>query len=69
MNIKMSVKVALARHDMTVKELAERMGVSRTRVYDIIKQPAPRITTIQKVADAFDMRVSGFIALGETEKP
>lgn len=69
MNIKMSVKVALARRDMTVKELAERMGVSRTRVYDIIKQPAPLITTVEKVADAFDMRVSEFIALGEVERP
>lgn len=65
MNIKMSVKIAMARHDMSVRELAEKMGVSRTRVYEIIKQPAPLITTVQKVANAFGMRVSDFIALGE----
>lgn len=68
MNIKMSVKIAMARHDMTVRELAEKMEVSRTRVYEIIKQPAPLITTVQKVANAFGMRVSDFIALGESEE-
>ncbi len=65
MNVKISVKVALARNDMTVRELAEKMGVSRARVYDIINQPSPLITTIENVANAFGMKVSEFIALGE----
>lgn len=65
MNVQKSINVALAKKQMTRQELAERMGVTRTRVYAIAQQKAVRHETIRRIADALDMKASEFIALGE----
>lgn len=65
MNIKKSLKVAMARNDFTAQDVADRMGVSRTRIYSIVSQVSPRNETIERLANVFDMKVSEFISLGE----
>ncbi|WVH05536.1 hypothetical protein KKJFFJLC_00041 [Vibrio phage vB_VpaS_PGB] len=65
MDIKKSISVALAKKGMTRQQLADLMGVSRTRVYAIAQQKAAKHETIEKVASALEMKVSEFIALGE----
>jgi len=65
MNIRKSISVALAQKDINRVQLAEIMGVSRQRVYAIALQKSVRRETIMKLAAAFDMKVSEFIALGE----
>ena len=65
MNLKKSISVALAIQELTRDELAEKMGVSRARVYAIAQQKAAKHETLEKVAKALGLKVSEFIALGE----
>ncbi len=65
MNAGKSIKVAMAKRDITQKDLAERMGVSRQYVSQMISSEQIGIGTINKLADVFGMKVSEFLALGE----
>lgn len=65
MNAGKSIKVAMAKRDITQKDLAERMGVSRQYVSQMIGSEQIGIGTINKLAETFGMKVSEFLALGE----
>lgn len=66
MHIGKSVRIALVKQGLTVKDLAERMKVGVDRVYQLRRtRISASCDAIEKLAKAFDMPVSEFIALGE----
>lgn len=65
MNIGKSIKVALAKKDMNQQDLAEKMKVSKPYVSQLAGREHAGMGTVVLLADAFDMKVSDFVALGE----
>jgi transcriptional regulator with XRE-family HTH domain len=65
MNLGKSINIARAKHGLLVKELAERLGMSPTSLSQLTAQTSCTGATLQKLAKAFDMKVSEFVALGE----
>lgn len=65
MNIKKSINVACAQRGWSKKQLAEKMQVTRQRISNIGQQKSPRHETVEKLANAFGLKASEFIALGE----
>lgn len=65
MNFRRSLKLALAQRDMTQKALAEQLGMRETSLSQLAAQTSCTGATLQKIAEAFDMKVSEFVALGE----
>lgn len=65
MNFRRSLKLALAQRDMTQKALAEQLGMRETSMSQLAAQTSCTGATLQKIAEAFDMKVSEFVALGE----
>jgi transcriptional regulator with XRE-family HTH domain len=65
MNLGKSINVARAKHGLKAKELAERLGMTQTSLSQLSAQTSCTGATLQKLAAAFDMKVSEFIALGE----
>lgn len=65
MNFRRSLKLALAQRDMTQKALAEKLGMRETSMSQLAAQTSCTGATLQKIADAFGMKVSEFVALGE----
>lgn len=65
MNFRKSLKLALAQRDMKQKELAEKLGMLETSLSQLASQTSCTGATLQKIADAFDMKVSEFVSLGE----
>lgn len=65
MNIKKSVNIALANKELTKHDLSKRLGVSRARLYAMLKQQSINTETLHLIAKALDMKTSELIALGE----
>lgn len=65
MNLRKSIKMCLAEKGMAQKDLAEKLGMSQTSMSQLAAQKSCTGATLQKLADAFDMKVSEFVALGE----
>lgn len=65
MNFRKSLKLALIQNDMTQKALAAQLGIRETSMSQLAAQSSCTGATLQKIADAFGMKVSEFIALGE----
>lgn len=65
MNLRRSIKTALAQRDMTQKALAEKLGMLETSISQLAAQKSCQGATLVKLATAFDMKVSEFVALGE----
>lgn len=65
MNIKKSVKIALLNNDKDMWWLAERLGTTRPWASTLINKRSINQGNIEKLAAAFNMKVSEFIALGE----
>lgn len=65
MNLKKALKIALAQKGMTYIELAEKMGVTKARLYNLKENS--NTSSIQAIASSLGMKVSEFIALGEDE--
>lgn len=65
MNFRRSLKLALAQRDMTQKSLALKLGMRETSMSQLAAQTSCTGATLQKIAEAFDMKVSEFVALGE----
>lgn len=65
MNIRKSVMIALAQRDMKQKDLAEQLGMSQGSMSQLLSQTSCTGATLQKLAGAFDMKVSEFVAIGE----
>lgn len=65
MNIKKSIKIALAKADKRQSWLANKLDMKEASLSSIIHVNKPSSANISRIAGAFDMRVSEFIALGE----
>ena len=65
MNVGKSIKVALAKKDMSQAALAKKMGLTHTWVSALANKPKASTATIEALALQFDMKVSEFLALGE----
>lgn len=65
MHLGRSLKVALARANMNQTQLAAKLCLSPRWVNKIANQPGGSMQTIQLLADAFGMKPSDFIKLGE----
>jgi plasmid maintenance system antidote protein VapI len=65
MNIGISIKVALAKRGINQKALAEKMGTTPAAISQLAAQESCTGATIKKLADAFGMKASEFVALGE----
>lgn len=65
MNLRKSVMIALASKEMKQKDLADQLGMSQGSMSQLVNQKSCTGATLQKLAGAFDMKVSEFVALGE----
>jgi len=66
MNLGISIKVACSKHGMERKELAERVGISKTNISMMANgRIGCKLATLELLAKEFDLKVSEFIALGE----
>ena len=65
MNLRKSVMIAMAQRDMKHKDLADKVGMSQGSMSQLLGQTSCTGATLQKLADAFDLKVSDFIKLGE----
>lgn len=65
MNLRKSVMLALASKEMMQKDLAKQLGMSQGSMSQLVNQKSCTGATLQKLAGAFDMKVSDFVALGE----
>lgn len=65
MNIGKSLKVALVKRDMTQTDLAKKMNVHLQWVNKLANSDSASQASIMGLAEALDMKVSEFIALGE----
>lgn len=65
MNAGKSIKVALAKREMSQKELAEKMKTSTPYISQLVGRDHIGMGTVILLADAFEMKVSEFLALGE----
>ena len=65
MNIGKSLKIALAKNELTTNELAEKAGISRNYASMLKGHKTCGGVMLKSLADSFDMPVSEFIALGE----
>lgn len=67
MNIGKSLKIALAQRELKQPWLATKLGLTRQQVSNIANTEHASGTTIDKVAKAFNMEASEFVALGEID--
>ena len=67
MNVGRSIKIALAKSDKNFTWLARELGVSKQQVSKWNNNCYVGSMTIARLASAFNMKASEFIALGENE--
>ena len=68
MNIGKSIKVGLAIKEMKSHELAKAVGKTEQTVsYWANGKSDPKLPDVERIADAFGVKVSTFIAWGEHE--
>lgn len=60
-----SVKKLCVDKGITMKELANKMGVNKTTLYSAIRNGNPTLSTIENIAKGLDVKVSEVIAGGE----
>jgi len=65
MNIGKSIRVALAKKEMSQQDLAKKMEVSKPYVSQLAGRAHAGMGTVVLLADAFNMKVSEFLELGE----
>ena len=66
LNIKKSIKLSLAINDMNQRDLAEKTGMSEGAISRLTRgNNGVTQYSLMKIAKAFDIPVSEFVALGE----
>lgn len=65
MNIGKSLKMSLLKNDMEQSDLAGKMGIHQSHVSKISCGKTITTETLERMAAAFNMKVSEFIAIGE----
>lgn len=65
MDIGKSVRICMARDQITGKELAEKLGMREQSMYRLKNEKSTTGQRISQIAKVFGMKASEFIALGE----
>jgi transcriptional regulator with XRE-family HTH domain len=65
MNIGKSLKISLLKINMEQSDLAEKIGIHQSHVSKISCGKTITTETLERLAVAFNMKVSEFIAVGE----
>lgn len=65
MNIGKSLKIALLKHNMEQSDLAEKIGIHQSNISRISCGKTITTETLGRLAAAFNMKVSEFLAIGE----
>lgn len=60
-----ATKRACIDKDMTISDLAIKMGVNRKTLYSAISNGNPRLSTINGIAYSLDIKTSELIGMGE----
>lgn len=66
MNVKKSVQLLLLKNDRNMVWLAEELGITRQASYQLINRRTFTPANLERLAELFDLKVSEFIALGES---
>lgn len=66
MDIAKSITVALKNSGMRQLDLAEKMGIHKAGISQIISRNCVNTDTLMRIADALDMKASELIQLGES---
>ena len=65
MDIAKSIQAALVKCGMRQMDLADKLGIHKAGVSQIIGRNCVNTDTLARIADAFDMKASELIQLGE----
>jgi DNA-binding Xre family transcriptional regulator len=65
MNIGKSIQIALIDKGWQKKDLADKMGVTRSTISNLVKSSTCTGQALDNLCEVFDMKASDFIALGE----
>ncbi|MNQ26398.1 helix-turn-helix protein [compost metagenome] len=65
MNIGKSLKIAMVKQNLDQSGLAEKLGIHKTSVSRMANNHGINCETLSRLATAFGMKVSEFVALGE----
>ena len=65
MNVGKSIKILLAQQEIRQCDLATKVGMTRAQMSYICSKESCAGSTLKTISDAFDMKVSEFIAIGE----
>ena len=65
MDIGKSLRHAMINNDLKAKDVAELTGLNTRTITNMYKLPTCSNSSLKKLAEAFNMSVSEFIALGE----
>ena len=66
MNLKKAIRIAMATKEMEQKDIAAASGITPGHLSTVVNgKHSATIPTVQKIADALDMKLSELIALGE----
>ena len=65
MNLKISIQVSKALAGMRTQGLSDKTGIATTSINEMMRRGTCHTGTLEKLAAAFDIKVSEFIARGE----
>lgn len=65
MNIGKSLKMSLLKNDMEQADLAAKVGIHQSNISKISCGKTITTETLERIAKAFNMKVSEFVAIGE----
>lgn len=65
MNVKKSLTIAMAMKETNVDSLSARLNCSKSNLYKILTGSDPKVGTLERIAEALDMKLSDLIKLGE----
>jgi DNA-binding Xre family transcriptional regulator len=65
MNIGKSIQIALIDKGWQKKDLADKMGVTRSTISNLVKSSTCTGQALDNLCEVFEMKASDFIALGE----
>jgi len=67
MDVGRSIRIAMAQRNVNQTWLAKEMGGFQSHISNMVSRKTANSAMIEKLAKAFDLSASEFIALGETE--
>jgi DNA-binding Xre family transcriptional regulator len=68
MNTGKSIQIALVNKGWQKKDLAEKLGVTRSTVSNLVKSSTCTGQALDNLCEVFEMKASEFIALGESNE-